>query len=179
MNNPVCSALRFALAPVGFWAATHAFAGPLPSALSVQASLALDIQNSFDPVGQATQSVDLSLVSGGVATGTGVGVPGTVPAVPTGVSGPLTQTRDGLRARFTMASDPGGTGLTNGLFGDFLFELTNSSAFQTITVVFMAEFSNQVAALGQDSFAHSDISVREQIDSFAVTSLLPAKKISA
>lgn len=161
MNNLVCSALRFTLATVGFWAAAHALAGPLPSALSVQASLALDIQNSFDPVGQATQSVDLSLVAGGVTTGTGIGVPGTVPAVPTGMSGALTQTGDGLRARFSMASDPGGAGLTNGLFADFLFELTNNSVSQTITVVFLAEFSNQVAAQGRDSFAYSDISVRD------------------
>jgi hypothetical protein len=137
---------------------------PLPSTLSVSASVSLDTANSLGPTGGATQSGTLTKVVGGVSTTSGfTNDPTTI--APSSLLGSLSATGDGVGALFSMSGSfsptAGANATTDGLFADFLFNLSNSSATDTLVVRIRALISNAVSASGEDAFAHSDISVRD------------------
>jgi hypothetical protein len=145
-------------------AALPAQAALLPSSLSVNASVSLDTANSLAPTGGATQEGELRKVVGGSPTTSSfTGNPTSIS--PSSLSGSLTATGDGVGALFNMSGSfsptAGANATTDGLFADFLFNLSNGSATDTFVVTIRSAIKNLVSASGADAFANSDISVRD------------------
>lgn len=140
---------------------SSAWAVPISSSLSITGSVTLDTVNSLSPVGSAHQSGTLQRVTGGVMTS--ASFTDAPSSIGSGVaSGSLTDINDGIGAHFSMnGTSTGGTSQTDGIFADFLLNLTNNSLTDTFTITFRALITNTVAASGADAFAYSDISVRD------------------
>lgn len=138
-----------------------ALAAPVPSALSITASVSLDTVNSFAPVGGASQSGSLSHSTSSPGSSSFTGLPGSLS--PSSLSGGLLQTGDSFGASFSMSgSNPnGGTVQTDGLFADFVLNLANSSLTETFTLLFKVSTRNAVQASGPDAFAFSDFSLQD------------------
>ncbi len=139
-------------------------AAPVPLGLQISGSISLDMANSLDPVGAATQSGTLRHVSGGLLSSAGfTDLPGSL--APASLSDNLTQTGDRIGARFSMSGiSTGGVSQSDGLFADYSLSLSNTSATETFTLVFEAIVQNSVAASGDDAFAYSDISVLDALN---------------
>ena len=139
-------------------------AAPIPSGLSITGTIALDTANSLDPVGGATQSGTLSLLSGAGPTSTATfnNLPSSI-SPSSFLSGSLTETGNGIGAFFAMLGSTATTApaQTDGLFADFTLSLSNTSATSTFVVTFRANAANSVTANGFDAFAYSDLSVRD------------------
>ena len=79
------------------------------------------------------------------------------------LSGALTQTGDGIGVHFQASgSSANGDSTAGYLFADYTFDLANSSATETFTLVFKALFGaagNKTDASGVDAFAESLLSV--------------------
>lgn len=143
-------------------AGSAAWAVPISSSLSITGSVTLDTGNSFNPVGSAHQSGTLQHVAGGVVTSSSfTDTPSTIGTA--SLTGGLTDISDGIGAHFSMngSATASGTHQTDGLFADFLLNLSNNSLTDTFTITFRALITNTVAASGGDAFAFSDISVRD------------------
>lgn len=141
-------------------------AAPIPSGLSITGTIALDTTNSVDPVGNATQSGTLSLLSGAGPTSTATfsNLPSSI-SPSSSLSGSLTETGNGIGALFAMSgitatADPE---QTDGLFADFTLSLSNASAASTFVVTFRATTTNSVNATGDDAFAFSQLSVLDEL----------------
>lgn len=142
---------------------SNSAAGPVPSGLSITASVTLDTANSLDPVGGGTQSGTFFHVNGSPTSSSFSNLPGTLS--PSSLSGGLLQTGDSLGVSFTMSGSAtaGADAQTDGLFADYLLNLANSSATETFTLLFTVGARNSVTAGGPDAFAFSDISVRDAL----------------
>lgn len=142
---------------------SFAFAAPVPADLVLSGQVVLDIANSLNPVGTATQQGTLSsLASGSSATSSFVDMPSSLS--PNTLSGGLLDTGNGFGASFSMSgSSTGAAAETDGLFADFSFSLSNLSATLTYTLIFQASVTNSVNASGQDAFAFSDISIKDAL----------------
>ena len=149
---------KFLLAALWLLSTGGALAAPVPLALSITGTVALDGASSAAALGGATQAGTLRHLSAGAPTTSSfTGNPAGL--LPSSLSGALTATGDGIGARFAMAGASIGAENSIGLFADYTLFLSNSSAVETFTVVFRALISNGVAASGTDAFAFSDISV--------------------
>lgn len=147
-------ALALALA-----SAAPADAAPVPGDLSIQASIALDVGNSLAALRGGTQSATLTRVAAGAATASSFTDKPTTLS-PAALGGALSATGDGVGALFSMSGSlPGAS--TDALFADYSFLLANASATETFTVTFRASIANDVSASGDDAFAFSQISVKD------------------
>lgn len=155
---------KWLLAAVWLLGTGGAVAAPVPLALTITGTVALDSVNSAAALGGASQGGTLTHLSAGVPTSSSfTGNPAGL--VPSSLSGALTATGDGIGARFSMAGASVGAENSVGLFADYTLFLSNSSAVETFTIVFRALISNLVDATGADAFAFSDISVRDASNS--------------
>ena len=135
-----------------------ALAAPVPLALSITGTVALDSLNSAAALGGASQGGTLTHLSAGAPTSSSfTGNPSGL--APSSLSGALTATGDGIGVRFAMAGASIGAKNDIGLFADYTLFLSNSSAVETFTIIFRALISNVVGASGTDAFAFSDLSV--------------------
>lgn len=151
---------KWLLAAVWLLSAGGAMAAPVPLALTITGTVALDSFNSAAALGGASQGGTLTHLSAGAPTSSSfTGNPAGL--VPSSLSGALTATGDGIGARFAMSGASVGAENSVGLFADYTLFLSNSSAVETFTIVFRALISNLVDASGADAFAFSDISVRD------------------
>ncbi|QPF75366.1 hypothetical protein G8A07_22220 [Roseateles sp. DAIF2] len=139
----------------------NAQAAPVPSGLSITASVALDTANSLDPVGGASQSGSFFHSNGSPGSAGFSNLPGSMS--PSSLSGALLQTGDSLGLSFSMSgsTNDGADVQTDGLFADYLLSLVNSSATDTFTLLFRVSARNAVQASGADAFAFSDLSVKD------------------
>jgi hypothetical protein len=136
-------------------------AAPVPAGLSISGQVSFDLANSAAPTGGATQTGQLSLLSGGIATGhvfnnTPAGGP---------LSGAFTATGDGIGAALsasgTLSSRTAPDMTAGPVFADYRIDLSNTSATQTFTILFQAAYGqgNLVQANGGDAYAASSLSV--------------------
>ncbi|HEY1090520.1 MAG TPA: hypothetical protein VGE47_05460 [Burkholderiaceae bacterium] len=139
-------------------AGSLASAGPLPASLSVTGQVSFDTVNSFAN-GGALQSGTLTHRNGGVDTTLAFGV------APNLLSGALSATGDGAGVLSSVSGTFAGPDpATVSLFADYLFNLSNSSATDTLTIFFRATAINNVSASGADAYAHSLLSVRDELN---------------
>lgn len=149
---------KFLLAAVWLLGVGGAVAAPVPLALTITGTVALDSVNSAAARGGASQDGTLTHRSAGAPTSSSfTGNPAGL--VPSSLSGALTATGDGIGARFAMSGASVGAENSVGLFADYTLFLSNSSAVETFTIVFQALIANLVGASGADAFAFSDLSV--------------------
>jgi MYXO-CTERM domain-containing protein len=141
------------------WSAS-AWAAPLPSNLVVTGSVSLDASNSSSATGGATQGGSLTLIKGGAGTTISFTGPLLLPLPTALTTGTLLRTGDGIEASLTMAGSTPGAANDIGLFIDYALSLNNSSASASYVVTFRSIFNNNVRATGTDSYAYSDISVK-------------------
>ena len=135
-----------------------ALAAPVPLALSITGTVALDGASSAAALGGATQDGTLRHLSAGVPTSSSfTGNPAGL--LPSSLSGALTATGDGIGVRFAMAGASIDAENDIGLVADYTLFLSNGSAVETFTIVFRALISNVVGASGIDAFAFADLSV--------------------
>lgn len=152
------STLRFGWALATTLVCSAAWAGPVPVALSINAKVAFDLVNSSTPV-NASQAGTLTSRNGGADSTAGfAGAPSGGP-----LTGALTQTGDGIGVHFQASgSSANGDSTAGYLFADYTFDLANSSATETFTLVFKALYGgagNKTNATGVDAFAESLFSV--------------------
>lgn len=136
-------------------------AGPVPSGLSISASVGLDTGNSKAPVGGASQSGSIFHSNSSPGSSSFSGSPASLS--PSSLSANLLQTGDSFGASFSMSGSTGNftTVQTDGLFADFSLNLVNSSLSETFTVLFRVDTRNVVNADGRDAFAFSDLSIKD------------------
>ena len=149
---------KWLLAAVWLLSAGGAMAAPVPLALTITGTVALDSLNSAAALSGASQAGTLWHYNAGVPTSSSfTGNPAGL--LPSSLSGALTATGDGIGVNFSMAGATIGAENSIGLFADYTLSLSNSSAVETFTIVFRALISNVVGASGADAFAFSDLSV--------------------
>ena len=121
-----------------------------------------DSTNSLDSVGNSTQSGTLTLVSNSLAsTAKFSNSPALITPNPS-LSSRIINASDGIGTHFSMSGNWNGVAaITDGIFSDYLFELANHSASDNLRVTFKVVFTNTVGAIGSNSYAFADLSVRD------------------
>lgn len=152
------SAIRLGMALVALFVHGAPSAAPVPTALTINASVGFDLLNSVGPQ-NAVQTGQLTHRSGGAdATAGFTGNPAGGP-----LTGSITQTGDGIGVHFQVSgSSANGSSQAGYLFADYSFSLTNTSATETFTIAFSALYGrsgNTTLASGVDAFAESLFSV--------------------
>lgn len=124
-----------------------AWAAPLPGALSVTATAAVDTANSSSS-GAATGSASTSSLLGGVGS-----------ALASSTSAIFTGTGDAIDAAYSQS---GGVGdAATALFIDVSFAIANTSATDTYTLSFDILITQNATVGGFDAFTLNDLSVRD------------------
>lgn len=124
-----------------------AWAAPLPSSLSIDATAAVDTTNSSS-TGTASSTADTSKLLGGVAS--------TPSPFTTAI---FTSTGDAIRGAYVLKGGP--RDAETARFIDFSFALANTSATDTyeLDFAFLAELN--ATASGGNAFSLNDLSVRD------------------
>lgn len=156
-------ALRAATATLLWSWAAAAGAAPIPSALQITASVALDLLNSVAPGGDALQDGRISQRVGGVLSSSSFDTDPQTIAPQSAYSALLTQTGDGVGASFLLHS-LGGPGSTPKVGADFTFHLANTSLVDSYSVSLLVDYANVVEAAGADAYAKAKLSVFDALN---------------
>jgi hypothetical protein len=132
-----------------------ATASLIASDLTITGAVEFDTVNSTAPIGNASQSAEMSSIIGGVTTITTVNNVTPTGANPLG--GGLTNTGDGVGVNAQVNST--GLGSADGIFFDLDFSLSNSSLTDSYTVFFELAFTNFANADGVDSYVDAEINL--------------------
>ncbi len=136
---------------------------PFTSDLTANGASSIDLVNSTVPTGNATQTGNIRLTSGGATTQsnfTGLTLS------PSALNGSLSDINDGAGMHADLAgTGSNGTSENQFLFGDFSLGLANTSATVSYTVTLRLGTSYvNLSALGGDAFVLFDVSVKDQLN---------------